>query len=252
VTGGLRETQETTGVTHGHLLGGRVFYIQPAEGFRSGIEPVLLAAAIAARPGEHVLEGGSGAGAALLCLAARVPDLRGLGVERDAGLASLAARNAQANGAAGLAFVAADIAALPDAGPFDHAFANPPYHDQRGTASPLAARAEAKRGGPGLLHAWARALAAPLRHRGKLTFILSVGSVPDCLAAMADADCSADAVLPLWPRQGQAAKLVLVRGVKHGRSALRLLSGLVLHQADGGFTPAAEAILRDAAPLSME
>ena len=61
--------------TDGHLLGGRVSYAQPREGFRSGIEPVLLAAAIPARPGEHVLEGGSGAGAALLCLAARVPGL---------------------------------------------------------------------------------------------------------------------------------------------------------------------------------
>ncbi|HJS85951.1 MAG TPA: SAM-dependent methyltransferase, partial [Acetobacteraceae bacterium] len=59
-------------VTGGTLLGGRVRYAQPAEGFRSGIEPVLLAAAVPARPGECVLEGGSGAGAGLLCLAARI------------------------------------------------------------------------------------------------------------------------------------------------------------------------------------
>jgi tRNA1Val (adenine37-N6)-methyltransferase len=252
VTGGPHGTGEVTGVTHGHLLGGRVSYIQPADGFRSGIEPVLLAAAIAARPAEQVVEGGSGAGAALLCLAARVPDLRGLGVESNADLVSLATRNARTNGAAGLAFVAADIAGLPGAGTFDHAFANPPYHDPRGTASPLAARAQAKRGLQGLLHVWAHALAAPLRHRGKLTFILPAGSLPDCLAAMADADCAADTVLPLWPMQGRPAKLVLVRGAKHGRAALRLLPGLVLHQADGGFTPAAEAILRDAAPLPMD
>ncbi len=230
--------------TQDHLLGGRVSYTQPAEGFRAGIEAVLLAAAIPARAGEHVLEGGSGAGAALLCLAARVPDLHGLGVERDPCLVSLAARNAEANGAAGLAFLAADITAMRDPGTFDHAFANPPYHHPEGTASPLSARAQAKRGEPGLLAAWARALAAPLRHRGTLTFILPAGSLPECLVAMAAAGCAASAVLPLWPKQDRPAKLVLVRGVKGGRAPLLLLPGLVLHEADGGYTPAAEAILR--------
>ena len=77
--------------TRGNLLGGRVSYAQPARGFRSGIEPVLLAAAIPARPGERILEGGSGAGAALLCLAARVGQVQGVGIEQDPALASIGA-----------------------------------------------------------------------------------------------------------------------------------------------------------------
>jgi len=241
--------------TEGHLLGGRVSYAQPREGFRSGIEPVLLAAAIPAGPGERVLEGGSGAGAALLCLAARVPGLRGLGVERDASLVSLAIRNAEANGAAGLAFRAADITAPlgadGGAGAFDHALANPPYHSPEGTVSPVTGRAQAKRAEAGLLGAWVRALAAPLRYRGTLTFILPARSLPECFAAMAEAGCAASAVLPLWPKLGRQAKLVLARGVKGGRAPLRLLPGLVLHAADGRYTPAAEAILRDGAALGM-
>jgi tRNA1(Val) A37 N6-methylase TrmN6 len=239
------------------LLGGRVSYAQPREGFRSGIEPVLLAAAIPAHAGERVLEGGSGAGAALLCLAARVPGLHGLGVERDAGLAALAAANARANGATDLAFLAADLTTAPAISPpgeaaFDHAFANPPYHRPDGTASPVAGRAQAKRGEPGLLAAWVHALAATLRHRGTLTFILPAGSLPECFDAMAAAGCAASAVLPLWPKLGRPAKLVLVQGVKGGRAMLRLLPGLVLHETGGGFTPAAEAILRGGAVLPMD
>ena len=107
---------------------GRVRYAQPRQGFRSGIEPVLLAAAIPARPGERVLEGGSGAGAALLCLAARVPGVRGLGIEQDPALVPLARRNAAGEWSPGLEFIAADIASLPALGVFDHACANPPYH----------------------------------------------------------------------------------------------------------------------------
>ena len=85
----------------------------PGAGFRSGIEPVLLAAAIPARPGARVLEGGSGAGAALLCLAARVPGVHGLGIEQDPALVALARQNAAANGWPDLRFMAADIASLP-------------------------------------------------------------------------------------------------------------------------------------------
>ena len=60
----------------GCLLDGRVRYAQPAsgsDGYRTGIEPVLLAASIPAQAGQRVLEAGVGAGAGLICLAARVP-----------------------------------------------------------------------------------------------------------------------------------------------------------------------------------
>ena len=240
-------------LTQGHLLGGKLRYTQPAEGFRSGIEPVVLAAAIPARPGQAVLEAGSGAGAALLCLVARVPVVQGYGVEKDISLARLANANARDNGFTLVGVIPGDITGgrvpVMEAGAFDHAFANPPYHAPAGTASPMPEREQAKRGTAGLLERWAQSMAKALRHRGTLTFILPATSLPECLDAMAEADCTASAVLPLWPKQNQPAKLVLVRGVKGGRTPLRLLPGLVLHEADGRFTPAAESILSEGAPL---
>src|SRR5712671_2631554 len=92
--------------TEGHLLGGRLVYRQPVSGFRSGIEPILLAASIPARAGEHVLEAGTGAGAALLCLTARVPGVHATGVEMDMTMAELAAANAKANGFSDINIVA--------------------------------------------------------------------------------------------------------------------------------------------------
>ncbi len=238
-----------TAARPGFLLGGRVRHDQPASGHRTGIEPVLLAASIPARPGERVLEGGTGSGAALLCLAARVPGLTGIGVERDAAVADVAAGNVAANGFSGLTIVVADLADARLEGKFDHALANPPWHDPAGTASPDPARAAARRAGPELFALWARRLAAPLRHRGTLTLIVAAAAVPACLAALAAAGCGGPAVLPLWPRAGVAAKLVLLRGVKDSRAPFRLLTGLVLHAPDGAFTPEASAILRAGAPL---
>ena len=237
-------------VTDGYLLNGRVRYAQPAGGFRSGIEPVLLAAAVPARAGQVVLEAGTGSGAALLCLTARVPRISGLGIERDPALTALAARNAAANGWQDLFFLAADVTALPTLGPFDHACANPPYHVDPGTASPDASRDAARRAVPGLFPAWAAAMGGPLRHRGTLTWIVAAAAVPDCLAAMHAAHCRPTALLPLWPRAGTPAKLVLLRAVKGGRGPFRVHPGVVLHDATGGFTPEAEAILRDGQPLT--
>src|SRR5438094_893292 len=76
------DRQPNEDITSDHLLGGRVSYAQPRHGLRATIDPILLAAAIPAQPGEQVLEGGAGAGAAILCLAARVSGMTGVGVDR--------------------------------------------------------------------------------------------------------------------------------------------------------------------------
>ena len=236
--------------TEGTLLGGQVRYDQPAGGFRSGIEPVLMAAAVPAKPGQRVLEGGTGAGAALLCVAARVRDIRGLGVEIDPALAALAARNAEASGFAGIQIVASPLETASLAADFDHAMANPPYHAGDGTASPDRARELAKRGGDSLLTDWISRLSRALRHRGSLTLIVPAGRVPCCLAAMKASGCACSNVIPLWPKADRAAKLVVLRGVRHGRGDMRLCRGLVLHDRDGGFTPKARAILYEGQALT--
>ena len=233
----------------GTLLHGRVRHDQPESGHRTSLEPVLLAASIQARPGQRVLEGGSGAGAALLCLAHRVPGLTGLGVEREPELVRLAQANAAANGFTGLSFVAEDLTPFRADAVFDHAMANPPWHAPAGTASPDARREGARRAASGLFAGWANALAAPLRRGGTLTLVVSAQVVAESLDALRQAGCGGLAVFPLWPKQGREAKLVLLRGVKGARSPCRLLPGLVLHAPDGSYTDEAQAVLRDGAAL---
>src|SRR5687767_3440886 len=96
------------------LLGGRLRLFQPRRGYRVAIDPVLLAAAVAAEAGERVLDAGAGTGAASLCLAARVPGCAVTGVDRDLELLALATANARANGLESrIAFTVGDLAALP-------------------------------------------------------------------------------------------------------------------------------------------
>ena len=242
----------SAGHTEDRLLGGRVALRQPARGLRAGLDAVLLAAGIPARPGERVLEAGCGSGAAFLCLAARVPGLRILAVERDPALAALAAANAAANGLVErVEVLCADVRdrtlarSLP---PCDHAFANPPYWPG-GSAPPEALRRHATHEAGAGLEDWAGFLAAPLRRRGSLSLILPAARLQAGMAALGSAGCGSLRLLPFWPRQGQAARRVLLQARRDGRGPARIEPGLALHEAGGGFTVAAEAVLRDAAPL---
>ncbi|WP_367614501.1 tRNA1(Val) (adenine(37)-N6)-methyltransferase [Teichococcus coralli] len=242
-------------LTEDALLDGRVRLRQPRQGLRAGLDAVLLAAGIPARPGETVLEGGCGTGAAFLCLLARVPELRVVAVERDAGLAELARHNATLNGHEGrVTVLTGDIAdpALRQALPrLHHAFANPPYWPS-GTEPPATLRADATHAGPGpsLAH-WAAALAAPLRHRGSVTLVLPAARFAEGAAALGQAGCGEIGLFPLWPRAGQAARRVLLRARRGGRGPDRMEGGLVLHEGQG-WTEAADALLRGGAELKWD
>ncbi len=167
------------------------------------------------------------------------------------GLLRLARANAASNCWTDLTFVAADLAASPVGGTFDHAFANPPYHDIDGTPSPSHAREAAKRSAPALLSVWIEALSRPLRERGTLTLILPPGLLEPALAAMRDRNVPAECVFPIWPRAGRPARLLLVLGRQLGRAPLILAPGLVLHADSGACLPDADAVLRDGSALSL-
>lgn len=243
-------------LTEDRLLGGRVLLRQPREGaLRAAIDPVLLAAAVPARPGERVLEAGCGAGPGFLCLAARVTGLVVAAVERDPGLAALALANAGLNGLGPerAQVVAGDVRDADLAlrlGPCAHGFANPPWWPD-GSAPPAARRRGATHAEGTDLAAWAGFLAAGVAPGGTLTVILPAARFTAGLAALEAAGCGAPVLVPLWPRAGVAAKRVILQARKGRRGPARILPGLVLHGPGQGFTAEAEAILRDGAGLAL-
>jgi tRNA1(Val) A37 N6-methylase TrmN6 len=242
-------------ITEDAFLGGRIRLRQPAEGYRAAIDPVLLAAAVPAVAGERVADLGCGVATAALCLLARVPGATVAGLELQAALAALAAENAALNGCADhLAVAVGDVADPPsgyEAGSFDHVMLNPPYLEPGAARAPaLELRRIATVEGAPPLEAWlARALDL-LRPRGSLTVIHRADRLERLLTALASG-AGGLAVFPLWPRQGEEARRVLVQARKGSGGPLRLLPGMVLHETSGTYTAAAEAVLRDAAGLAL-
>ena len=237
------------------FLMGRLRLLQPVKGYRAATDPVLLAAACPAQPGQSVLDLGCGAGAASLCLGARVPGVVLAGLEVQPAYADLARRNAARNGQE-MEVQEGDLTEMPKAlrRGFDHVIANPPYYNAGGSPSPVAVRDRAVRVDTPI-SAWVTAASARLEPGGWLTMIFATPCLPEALAALAPKMGSA-LVLPLAPREGREAPRVILRARKGGRAAFRLLAPFVIHDGavhDGdreSYTPAANAILREGADLS--
>lgn len=245
-----------TGMTENAYLGGRVTIRQPAQGYRAGVDPVLLAASVPARAGETVLELGCGVGTAALCLARRVPGITVTGIELQPAYAALARENAAANSLP-LEVVEADLAALPFAlrqQQFNHVIANPPYFDRNAGSPSKDSGRELAMGEALPFSAWVDTAARRLAPKGIASFIHRAERLPDLLAAMQPRLGSLECV-PLQPRIGRVAKLVLLRGRKGGRAAFRLHAPIVLHEGakhleDGDdYTAEISAVLRDGAAL---
>lgn len=241
---------------HDAFLDGRLVIAQPRKGYRAGIDPVILAASIPAQQGQRVLDLGCGSGVAALCLGARVSGLVLAGLELQPGYGDLARRNAESNGIA-LEVFTGDVAEMPHAlrqRQFDHVMANPPFFDRDTGTSARDAGREQGLGETVPLVEWVAAAARRVTQKGLVTMIQRADRVPDLMHAMAKHLGSLE-ILPLMPRSGRAARLVLMRGRKGGRAAFRLHAGWCLHgetahEKDGkDYTPATTAVLRDASEL---
>jgi tRNA1(Val) A37 N6-methylase TrmN6 len=240
-------------ITEDRLLGGRVRLLQPAKGYRAGMDAALLAAACDAAPGERVLDVGCGPGAVLLQAAARHPGAGFWGVERDPLALELARRGAELNGMQDrVALLAGDVAqgfAALKLRPFDAALCNPPFFDDAGAIrGPHPARRGAYLADDGL-GAWIGFLAKAVREGGTLTVIHRADRLAHLLALLSEKFGSVR-IRPIHPFADAPAKRVLIRAVKTGKAPLELMPPLILHDRVGGkHTREAEAILGGDAAL---
>ncbi len=237
------------------FLGGKLHLFQPRQGYRAGLDAVLLAASVEAEIGQSVLELGCGVGTAILCLNARVPGLDLTGVELLPQNAALARRN----GGSALEVVTADLATLPlqvRQRQFDHVLANPPYFDRAASVSSEDPARESAHGEHTPLAKWVKIAGKRLAPKGRAYFIHRAERLPDLIRAL-PADLGSVEVLPLAPRIGRPAELIILRARKNGRAAFRLLNTFVMHEGaahgdDGDrYVPALRAVLRDGAALEF-
>jgi tRNA1(Val) A37 N6-methylase TrmN6 len=239
-----------TALTEDTLLGGRVRLLQTRRGYRVAIDAVLLAAAIEPGSGERVLDLGSGVGSVGLCLAKRMPGCTITGIELQPALAQLAERNAILNGLEErVRTLVHDIARpLPgELGLFDQVATNPPYLAAAvADPSPNPSKALATVESSARLARWLEVAIGAVKSAGTLTLIHRSDRLDEIAANLVRLGWASLTVKRMPP-----AARVLVRARRGAALHLTETPPLVLHKPEGGYTDAAEAILRHAAPLDF-
>lgn len=236
------------------FLGGRLVVRQPERGYRAGLDPVFLAAAVPAHSGDRVLDLGCGIGTAALCLLARVAGVHATGLELQPHLAELARANAEANQMADRLTVVEGCLTRPPSllrgQGFDHVLTNPPWYEAgTATAPPVASKAAGHMEGAADLEAWLRVAVTFLKHKGRLTLIHRADRLADILVALKRRAMGEITVFPLFPKPGRPAVRVVVSARRGVKTPMELLPGMVMHREDGGYSGAAEAVLRHGAAL---
>lgn len=245
-------------ITRDAFLGGRLIVSQPRNGFRAGLDSVLLGAAI--RSGtQNLLDLGAGVGTAALVSLALDRTQTATLVERHDETRDLALANVDENGFATRAtLLALDILDKPAlrraAGLLDNRYdaviANPPFFGSgQGTLAAEHSRAAARHMPGDALDIWMRCAAGAASAGGEIVVVYPAAGLAALLAAFTPR-FGAVTILPLHPRPGEPASRVLLRGLKGSRAPLTLLAGRALHgQAGRAFTPQFDAIFRGTATL---
>jgi tRNA1(Val) A37 N6-methylase TrmN6 len=253
--GVLVEAEEQ--VTEDTFLDGRLVMLQPKEGFRVSIDPIILAATVPVSSGDRVLDVGTGSGAAALALLVREPWAWVTGIDIQEKMIALANRSAVRNRMQErVNFVVSDvIAGVPDdqVGAFDHVMSNPPFFAHGSGQIPKnKARALATVESSANLAVWVDFMVLAVRDGGTITLVHRAER-EDELVGFLKRQCGDMAVMDLTSKAGEAAqKLIVVQAVKGGTAKNVSRRELVLHHAGDDFTEDALAILRDAqfAPIS--
>jgi tRNA1(Val) A37 N6-methylase TrmN6 len=243
------------GETEDRFLGGRILLRQPDKGHRAGTDALLLAQAALPFSGKAIADFGAGTGLAGIACAVNSgtdwtlsEDSQLALVEIDPETCRLAAANLIANRVQGVA-INCDIAGRPAAREaaglrreaFDLVIMNPPFYDSarmRRSADPARALAHAMP--DAALAKWFAAARHHLKSKGVLALIHradAIGLVLDGLKGFGGI-----ALRFVHPQADAPAIRLLLTAAKGSRSPLRVLPPLVLHEADGRFTPEAAAM----------
>jgi tRNA1Val (adenine37-N6)-methyltransferase len=225
------------------LQRGGLKIIQKRQGFRFGTDAVLLADFASPRPGEQVVDFGTGTGILPLLMAARQPrsTFDALEIQRD--MADMAARSVRLNGLeARIRVHCEDLALAPQLlgrQKYDLVVCNPPY-GRMGTVllSERQDQRTARHEGACTLEGIAQSAAALLRFGGRAAFIYPAPRALELMRALSDQNLEPKRIRTVHSFAGRAPKLVLLDAVKGGGSMLHWMEPLILSEADG--SPTAE------------
>ncbi len=211
---------------------------QPQKGFRFTQDSILLADFCRIKPGDSVLEPGSGTGIISLLLAKKFPKARFVADEIEPQAYDLLCRNIEKNGLqdhispAGRDIRYLDRSFSPDC--FDVIVANPPYTKYgSGKTSPFAERQTARQDRMASLDVWIN-LHTMLKNGGRYFLIFPAPRTAELMSLMREKKLEPKRLRFVHPLHHKPASLVLIEAVKAAGTGIEVLPPLIVHGANGG------------------
>lgn len=237
--------------------------LQPsARGNRSGMDALLLAAALPQNASGVLADLGSGAGVAGLAALNLNQELKLISVEKNPEMAELARKSLHLSSnsilrnktkiieqdvtASGVDRLKAGLAS----DSVNYIIMNPPYNTPRERPPKDAMKAEAFMMGEGGIDAWFRTAAAISKPGGTLAIIYRTENLGEVLACSQGRFGGLE-IMPIHSRADEAAKRIIVRGTRASRAPMAIVPGFVVHNDDGSFTERADAIFKGKARLNF-
>jgi tRNA1Val (adenine37-N6)-methyltransferase len=220
---------------------GKIKVMQNRCGYRFSIDAVLLAYHAAARPGDRVLDLGTGCGIIPMIMASRLAELRIYAVEVQRELAELAAANVRQNQLTDrIDVLSTDMKLLRPqmiSGPCDLVVSNPPYRRSgSGRINPNSQRALARHEIKASLSDVLQTTRRMLRTAGRFVTIFTAERTADILSQMRIERIEPKMIRMIQSRRDAEARLILVEGLKGGRPGLSVASPLILYDDSGDYT----------------
>ncbi len=215
--------------------------IQSRQGFRYGIDAVLLSAFARVKPGEKVLDMGTGTGILPILLAAKTPGRCFTGLEIQEKSAKMARRSVAFNGLEEkIDIVTGDIkeaASIFGAASFEVITTNPPYmigsHGLKNENEALyIARHEALCTIDNIL----RESAKVLKSKGRFYMVHRPFRLPELLAKMSAAKLEPKRMRLVYPYVDKEPNMVLIEGLKGGNPRMEVEPPLIVYEKDGTYT----------------
>ncbi len=235
------------------LFNGELAILQSRRGYRFSLDALLLAHFAADKGTEKVADLGTGNGVIPIILSRRNPAVFVWGLEVQEALASRARRNLQLNGLdKRVQIVQGDVRAIhrmtaPES--FDAVLCNPPYRNpSSGRVSPNAEKRIARHEVMGTLQEFLTAGRYLLSLKGRMSLVYPAVRCIDLLHAMRNAGLEPKCLRMVHSFAGTEASLVLVEGIKEGKSGIKILSPLIVYRRGKKYSPEVQAML-DGSPM---
>lgn len=230
--------------TQDYILNGKIKIMQPKRGYRVAIDPIILASFVDIRPHQSLLDVGCGVGTISLILKNIETTSNITAIDLDEVMCDFCKRNSDVN------FLDLNVinCSVENVGSneelkskyFDHVITNPPFFEDR--SSRISHTKRLANFETIELKTWIALCLKKLKNNGMFSIIHNASRIGEIMQSV-DGILGDIEIIPIYSRNGNDAKRVIVCGKKGRKSDTKITTGIVVHNSDGSYTDIAKKIL---------